>query len=334
MSWEFVPARWFQEYEQQWAMLNHGGADSILLDDVFIGAALSVFGTGNEVIGTYRHGNEILAMGIFTRTARFSWQTFQPANAPLGAWICLPHTPIGAALRDFIRQLPGMTLLVGITQQDPAILPPPASTDVVTFDYIKTARVNISGSFEEYWQSRGKNLRHNITRQRNRLAREMIATRLEIVTKPEKMAEAIADYAELETRGWKGKSNSAVRGDDAQSRFYVAILETYAKSGRARVWRYFFNDMLVASDICIHKADELIILKTTYNEKMKGFSPAQLMRHEALRQLFDNGEFRRIEFFGPVKDWHTKWTDDFRTMYHMNCYRWVFLKRLHSVRSG
>ena len=67
----------------------------------------------------------------------------------------------------------------------------------------------------------------------------------------------------------------------------------------------------------------LIILKTTYDESIKSSSPAFLMRQEAVRQLFAEGRIRRIEFHGKLMQWHTRWSDEARTMYHINYHRWA-----------
>jgi hypothetical protein len=56
------------------------------------------------------------------------------------------------------------------------------------------------------------------------------------------------------------------------------------------------------------------------------------MREEACRRLFEDGRIRRIEFYGRVMEWHTRWTDEVRTMYHLNHYRWPVLARLHGVK--
>ena len=42
------------------------------------------------------------------------------------------------------------------------------------------------------------------------------------------------------------------------------------------------------------------------------------MRQEIFKQLFDDGMLKRIEFYGKVMDWHTKWADEMRTIYHIN----------------
>jgi hypothetical protein len=56
------------------------------------------------------------------------------------------------------------------------------------------------------------------------------------------------------------------------------------------------------------------------------------MREEACRRLFEDGRIRRIEFYGKVMEWHTRWTDEVRTMYHLNHYRWPVLGYLHALR--
>lgn len=55
------------------------------------------------------------------------------------------------------------------------------------------------------------------------------------------------------------------------------------------------------------------------------------MRQEAFRKLFEEGQIRRIEFYGRVMDWHTRWSDDVRTMYHVNYYRWPFLPKVRNM---
>jgi hypothetical protein len=87
-------------------------------------------------------------------------------------------------------------------------------------------------------------------------------------------------------------------------------------------------------DLCIQERDCIVILKTSYDESVpSGFSPALLMREEACRALFGDGSLARIEFYGKVMEWHTRWTDEVRTLYHLNHYRWPLLARVHQQRS-
>ena len=222
---------------------------------------------------------------------------------------------------------------MALSQQDPSLVARPDNRATVrSFDYIPTARIEVAGAFEDYWRKRGKNLRHTVKRQSNKLAKAGVATRFEILTEPGAMAGAVRDFGAMESAGWNGEAGSAVHGDNNLGRFYKRVLEDFAEHGAAEIWRYWYDDRLMATDLCIHHAGTVIILKTTYDETERATSPAHLMRHEALTDIFDNARFRRIEFYGRVKDWHTKLTEDVRTMFHVNRYRWPILANLHDAK--
>jgi hypothetical protein len=204
---------------------------------------------------------------------------------------------------------------------------------VQTLDYIATARITLAGSFDDYWNARGKNLRSNLKKQRSRLRADGRATRLEIVRDPARMAAAMVDYGRLESSGWKGAGGTAVAADNAQGMFYRTMLEAFCRRGAGSVYCYWIGEQLAAMDLCVEGGGCLVILKTAYDERIdKQFSPALLMREEACRLLFDEGQFERIEFYGRIMEWHTRWTDEARTMYHMNQYRWRWLARLRAAR--
>jgi CelD/BcsL family acetyltransferase involved in cellulose biosynthesis len=233
---------------------------------------------------------------------------------------------------SLIRTLPGFGLALGITQLDPELVRRPMnSATLQTVDYIQTARISIRSSFEDYWAQRGKNLRHNLKRQRNQLAKQALECHVETVTSPEEVAVAVANYSELEVAGWKAETGTAVKSDDAQGRFYTQLLEAYCAEGHGRIYRFWLGGKVVATDLCIDNGSTFVILKTSYDETITNLSPALLMREEYFRELFGSG-IRRIEFYGKVMDWHTKWSDETRTLYHINCYRSPLIAALQRVR--
>jgi hypothetical protein len=146
------------------------------------------------------------------------------------------------------------------------------------------------------------------------------------------MAEAVAAYGRLESAGWKAQGGTAIHPDNAQGRFYRSMLEGFCQRGAASVINYWFNDKIVAMNLCIEGRDSLIVLKTTYDESVPShYSPAFLMREETCQQMFEEHKFKTLEFYGKVMEWHLRWTDEVRTLYHVNCYRWPLLLRLHSM---
>lgn len=336
MDWSILPISEFGAHLDVWRRLNASSGDTPLLSPGFIEPLFAEFAAGDEILAIYGAADAHRAMGVFGQSKRFSWQTFQPMVAPLGMWVGEPGVPLQPMLASLINRLPGLALLAAITQQDPNLVPRPKNGPALkTADYISTPRLAIEGRFDDYWAARSKNLRHTVKRQFNKLEREGTAPRFEFVTDPGEMTRCVADYGRIETAGWKGRADSAVGTDNRLGRFYAAILKGFCERGKGLVYRYWYGDKVVAMDLCVHHKRTLFILKTTYDESERATSPAQLMRFEAMRRFFDDNMFKAIEFYGEVFSWEGNWTDDARTTYHLNYYRWPLLARIHRlIRSG
>jgi CelD/BcsL family acetyltransferase involved in cellulose biosynthesis len=332
INWTLHPIGELVRLEDDWNRLSDAAGALPFMQTRFITPLCEVFGDAELRVARCEDSSGVAAMGILSRRGVGMWETFQPSQLPLGAWLVRPDQRHDTLLPALGRALPGMTLAIGITQQDPSCTPRPTESDVLrTLDYIQTARVPICGSFDAYWAKRGKNLRHNMKRQRAKLQQDGVHTRLEMLTRREQVAEAIEQYGQLESGGWKAGYGTAVHPDNDQGRFYRSMLESFCDAGRCRIYRYRFDERVVAIDLCIEGGGAIVILKTTYDESIKTISPAFLMREEAFRGLFEEQRLERIEFFGKLMEWHTRWTDDVRTLYHVNWYRSSLLPSLGSV---
>lgn len=337
--WRLAGAESFPELAPAWDALNETGARSPVLHADFIGPLLTHFGDGGERIALFETSGTTRCAAIMARANRFAWNSFQPSQAPIGLWLQrdgvegLPSQPVFATLA---ARCGASIAMIGLNQLDPEHVARPlvdrADHACVTADYIRTARISITGSFNDYWAARGKNLRANMKKQRNKLAGEGVTLRLDCITRPADVAGAIADFGRLESAGWKASGGTAVDAGNAQGRFYRAVFENFCARGAARIYRYFYGEHLVAMDLCISHGGAMVILKTAFDESIKGSSPAFLMRHEYLPAIFSNRSFARVEFYGRVMDWHTKWSDEIRTLYHATLYRWRFAQRLDAMR--
>ena len=332
MKWTLFPITQFEQLASTWNALNEDAGGLPFLHSRFILPLCDALGDGNLKIALCESTQGPLAMGVLSRRGLVNWETFQPSQLPVGAWVMRSEQDFERLLSTLAKSLPGVALAIGVTQQDPGcVRRPMESASLHTLDYIQTARVPVTGSFDGYWNLRGKNLRHNMKRQRAKLAQDGVAVRLEILTRAEEVAPAIEDYGRLESLGWKVAGGTAISSDNVQGRFYRSMLEAFCSAGKGRIYRYRFGEHVVAVDLCIEGGGALVILKTTYDESIKTISPAFLMRQEAFRQLFDEGQIKRIEFYGRVMEWHTKWSNDVRTMYHVTYYRWPFLPKIRRV---
>lgn len=330
-NWTLHPVAHFASVARTWdALCEQSGALPFLRSD-FLVPALAEFGAGREVLAIAGSPAEPVAMGLFIRKRAGTWETFQPAQLPLGALVARNGPRLADLAQALIPALPGFALTVAITQQDPAIRARPEETDSLgTLDYVDTARVAVEGTFDAYWSARGKNLRQNVRKQLAKVEQDGTVPRFDCITEPRGVAEAIAQYGRLESAGWKAQGGTAIGAGNAQGRFYRSVFEAFCARGAGRIYRYWLGDRVVAIDLCVVDGPMLVVLKTTYDESLRAVSPASLLRFAYFRALFDEGAIRSIEFYGKVMDWHLRWTSDVRTLYHVNAYRWPWVKRLHA----
>ena len=320
---------------ETWHALAQASGGSPVLLPGFVFACARTIGSGSLVYACCRRAGQPVAAALIRRHGGPSPELFVESQMPLGAWIQAPGEDFPQLVQGLLRAC-GPALRFGAAQLDPRFLPrPEPDARAQTLDYIQTAWVELDGDFDAYWKARGKNLRTNMRRQREKLAAQGVATRMEIFTEPADIAQGVADYAALESRGWKAELGTAVSEDHPQTVFYREMLEGFAAKGQARIYRYFFDDRLVATEFALVGGTEMVILKTTHDESVNPFSPASLLRQEMFEALFQEGRIRRLEFYGPLKEWHTRWTAFSRTIYHANFYRFAQVQRLeHLVRKG
>ena len=318
-EWTLLAAADFAEIEEEWEALADTMGTVPALDFRFWSLLLQYFGTGDELVCLCRYDGDPIAAAIVRSKGLGRWETFAPAQAPIGAWVTGQSAAGCALLGALAKALPKYVTSIGLTRLDTKLLCRPKNHGTLTtLDYISTGQITWKDTFETYWQSRSKNLRHNVNRQRNYLRRNDVQTRLHEVRCHDSIGASVDAYGILESVGWKGKSGTALHPANTQGSFYKALFERYAAIGEAIAYEYYYDSDLVAMDLCLHRDDTLIILKTTYDERQTKTSPAALMRHETVRHMFDRDGITSIEFYGKRLPWHSKWTDDFRTMYHVN----------------
>ena len=335
MSWTLVPSSRFSEFAAQWDALQKVATDTPFLESAFVAPLLEVFGSGNELLALHHQSGNLDVAAIVKPLGGGRWATFQPSQLPLGAWVQHAGADVTVAARGLMLALPGLPLSLGLSQLDPRLTTPPQSDKVTRLqEYVNTSFIDLGGTFDEYWEGRGKNLRQNTKKQRNRLQAESTTTKLDCVSGAGDVAGALSQYGALESAGWKANTGTAIGADNDQGRFYAAMLKNFCAQGRGRIYRYWFGDRVVAMDLCIDNGPLVVILKTAYDESLKQFSPSVLMRQDEFKAWWEEGRFKRIEFYGKTMEWHTRWTADERSLYHATFYRWPWVARARELMLG
>jgi hypothetical protein len=327
MTWQIHPIARFADHAAAWDTVQHATTRVPFLESAFIQPLLQEFGSTQALLALHAQGSGHDAAAIVTPAGRGMWQTFQPSQLPLGPWLAPAQDDLAERLKSLLRALPGLGLGLGATQLDPMLQTAPLrSPDIAVLDYVRTSFIDITGTFDTYWESRGKNLRQNTRKQRNKLQTEGLEPTLECLTEPGQVPDALRDYGMLETAGWKAGAGTAIHPDNAQGRFYRCMMENFCAKGRGRIYRYRFGGKVVAMDLCIDNGPVVVILKTAYDESFRAVSPSTLMRFEEFNAWWSEGRYRHIEFYGKTMEWHTRWAEQERQLYHATTYRWPWLR--------
>jgi hypothetical protein len=337
MTWTLHPAAAFAEQGALWDAVNRLSGDHPLLDSAFVECLIRHFGsprTRLAVLSDVDHP----ALALVEPSGAGRWQTFQPSQAPLGLVVMAAGAPAPRHVRTLMRRLPGYPLIFSVLQQDPDAssfsAAPPASL-VEPLEYIRTARLTLNGTWDDYWKSRSRNLVHNLSRQRRRVGEQGGRLELTCDREPGRVAEGVREYGEIESQGWKAAGGTAITTDSRQASFYREVLERFCARGEGAIYRLLLNGQTVAVDLCLERNGILIILKTTYQEHVTGLSLGLLLHQEIFKAAFTERRLKTIEFYGPVRDWHTKWTGEIRPMYHLTFYRHSWVPRLRGLlRAG
>ncbi len=324
MKWKFVKGQnVFQAHSQQWDALNASLDNHILLDSNFWIPLVNVFGHDELYLG-FSENHDHPGMILVEQVGPGQWRTFQPPQAPLGPILLANPLDIDQQLSGLLDSLPGMAITVGITQQDPdhtVIRPENGQSRLEFLDYIITPRIALVGTFEAYWNTRGKDLVGNLARRKKRLDEQGVKMSLAEHRAAQCVDDAVKTYGQFEASGWKGEQGTAVRADNAQGAFYREMLARFCHRGEGIIYQLLMDEKPIASNLCVERNGMMILLKTAYDEDYKKFSPSYFMLEEILKRLFVEKNIHVLEFYGRTREWHKKWGGEERTMYHVNFYR-------------
>jgi CelD/BcsL family acetyltransferase involved in cellulose biosynthesis len=331
MSWTFGRALdVFSQSRDLWEELHAGVKRHPLLDFRFVELLLSHFGSGSTLCGV-EGSRDPRGIVLIEKVRAGMWQTFQPSQAPIGLILLARAGDRVSSLRALLRDLPGCALSLGVMQQDPAwttldgVEPSELAERV---QYMPTPRLSVPPDFASYWKTRSRNLTHNLSRQRRRITEQGGRLQLVVEREPDQVVCAVRDYGELESRGWKSRGGTAVGIDNAQGRFYTDVLREFAARGEGVVYRLTLGDRTIALDLGLERNGMLVLLKTTHDESLDGLSPGLLLHEEIFRGIAAARTIHTVEFYGRIREWHKKFTDDVREMFHLNLSRFAWLGRL------
>mgnify|MGYP001392197977 CR=1 FL=1 len=183
MNWQIEPLDANSHRQREaWRELAQRTGASVVLHPEFVFTCAETLGNGRLLFASYGPQEQPLALAIIDLSNRIRPEAFVESQMPLGAWLQVPDSSLDLACDALIRHAP-LALQFSIRQLDPRFIQrPEASSRLDTVNYIETAWVETTGIFDEYWAGRGKNLRTNMKKQRDKLTKQGTTTRMEILT--------------------------------------------------------------------------------------------------------------------------------------------------------
>lgn len=255
------------------------------------------------------------------------WASYLPKQAQISPSLLTRDADFPA----LARALPGMAAQIDLLCLDPLNCGMPLTDDALTKIEVHatTMAVDLRSGYETWWNHRSKKLRDNLGRYWRRVHDDGLAMRLTTISEPGEMHAAVARYGQLESRGWKGQTGTAIGLDSGQLDFYSALMTAMAnREGGARVHELWLGDSLVASRLTVASGHMLVALKTTYDEAFKRYAPGRLLMHEVLRDAFSNWPDREFEFYTNASVDQLAWATSQRPIVHATAFRSTLVRKL------
>jgi len=332
MTWTILPAREsFKDYSWKWDELNRRAFQNHpLLDSRFLGPLIQYFAGDRDLIAVSATEDKVRSMLLLTPAKLGITTAFLPSQAPLGPILMGSINEVPALL----DALAGPKTALELYCQDPdysTILNPPCHPLYELTTHAITLSIKLEGDFGEYWSSRSKGLRQSISTALGRVVSSGKQCRLEIVEAPRDVERAVERYGDLEIRGWKGASGTAVHSSNVQGLFYRDVLRRFSEIERAIVYELYFDDELVSSQLAIANDFMLITLKTTFSEIFRNCSPGNLLDYLMLKHEFGRRRFRTIEYYTNAGPELLRWGTRSRRIQHITIYRSRYIQSLARI---
>jgi CelD/BcsL family acetyltransferase involved in cellulose biosynthesis len=318
------------EHAQAWdALRQRLYRPNPVLSASYFNALLASYAEGNEylcIASALEAPDEPLAMCVLQACNALVWRSFLPAQAPLGPTLISDPELV----QDLFRALPRSVVQIDLlcADEDFGNLAVRSFASAHCLDHALTMSVDLRGQFGNYWRARSRTLSKKMRRYHNRAADDGVALRHALITSPAEMPAAVDRYAALEAAGWKGRLGTAVGSSESQRQLYQQLMLDMAGRGQAKVWELWAGEELAASRLTIQESDTLVILKTTYNEKLAAYTPGRLQLQQLVEDAFSLLPGGRLEFFTNASEDQLRWASSHRWIRHLSFYRHPLLRTL------
>jgi CelD/BcsL family acetyltransferase involved in cellulose biosynthesis len=146
--------------------------------------------------------------------------------------------------------------------------------------------ISISGTWEEYIKTRGKNTRRTWKNGREKLFNLPEGVCFQCIEDPETMSEALKRFISIEQSGWKKNRDFSIGGNKINERFYEECLVRLAEKNMVAIYLLTSGITDIAAEIIYKNHNIVYFANITYREEYAKYSPGVIMRAEIINSLF------------------------------------------------
>jgi CelD/BcsL family acetyltransferase involved in cellulose biosynthesis len=124
---------------------------------------------------------------------------------------------------------------------------------------------------------------------------------------------------EVESRGWKGDTGTALVHDAHRAVFYRQYCEAACVEGILRICFLRIGDRVAAMQLAVEQGGGFWLLKVGYDDRFAGCSPGLLLMRDTIRYAVEAG-LSSYEFLGRAESWTRTWTQTERQYVSVRVY--------------
>lgn len=157
-------------------------------------------------------------------------------------------------------------------------------------------------------------------RRMQRKATKLGEVRTDILSPSIDEVDALIDEAfTIETRSWKGETQTAIAFNAQQASFYRLYGRRACEAGMFRVCFLRISGQAAAMQLAVETNNRFWLLKIGYDDVFKACSPGNLLLRETIRYAARRKHLS-YEFLGKEAQWTKVWTSQARTIVALRTY--------------
>jgi CelD/BcsL family acetyltransferase involved in cellulose biosynthesis len=230
---------------------------------------------GVRLYALRRDGKIVAAMPLLAERARFGWRVHSLTN-----FYTTLYEPVLASLTLAPMEPASHAHLV--------LLEALSSDSWFPFQFFAFGNwyEPVTTDWTAYLAARGGTLRSTIKRMGKKFTAE--GGVLEVVTRPENLAEAIAAYEEVYAASWKNPEPFPA--------FMPGLLQTCAEKGALRLGVARLNGRPIAAQAWIVSHGRAEIYKVAYDQAYKGYAPGTLVTAMLMQQVIEVDRVGEVDY--------------------------------------